>query len=108
MAGVPSATLTGWAIPVQGLPAAEHTYVTSSCGLIWHCWGASSGGTSVTSGVGNSAIAHCLSRPASTAGLRYALDGFCHQATNRILHPAQPKASVVHLPSFAATQFWGE
>jgi hypothetical protein len=87
MAGVPSATLEGWAVSMAGTPW-DHTYVVSSCGLRWPCWGRSAGGGTVSSGTGSSIIADCLSQPNSEAGLRYGVTGVCHQTANRILHPA--------------------
>jgi hypothetical protein len=87
MAGVSSATLEGWAIPMVGAPT-DHTYATSSCGLRWSCWGRSVGGTRLRFAVGSSAIADCLSQPNSEARIRYGLTGVCHQTANRILHPA--------------------
>jgi hypothetical protein len=87
MAGVPSATLAGWAVPLQQLSALDHTYVTSSCGLRWSCWGRSAGGTPLDIGVGSSIVADCLSQPNSKSGIIYGRTGLCHQAANRILHP---------------------
>ena len=39
-------TLKGWSIPLNGKKGefADHTYVTSSDGRKWGCWGRSSGG----------------------------------------------------------------
>lgn len=96
MAGVPSATLEGWAIAAQRTPWWDHTYVVSSCGLRWGCFGRSAGGSQLAAGTGSSLIADCLSQPASApgvvpwvyAGLRYGIDGVCHQAANRILFPS--------------------
>jgi hypothetical protein len=87
MVGIPNATLTGWALPVQGAPW-DHTYVASSCGLVWRCWGRLTGGNTLASGSGSSIVADCLSRPNSGAGIRYGVTGVCHQTANRILHPA--------------------
>jgi hypothetical protein len=88
MAGVVSATLEGWAVPMAGMPW-DHTYVTSSCGLRWWCWGRQSGGVRVSSGTGSSIVADCLSRQRSEAGIRYGITGVCHQTANRILYPAR-------------------
>lgn len=63
-----------------------HTYVQSSCGALWGCWGGSAGGTSVCSGSGSSIEADCISR--GGAGIVYGLNGVCHQTANRILAPA--------------------
>lgn len=92
MPGVPSATLEAWAVPVAaappGTPAPDHTYAISSCGLRWGCWGRANGGAQLSSRVGSSAIADCLSQPNSEAGIRYGITGVCHQTANRILLPA--------------------
>src|ERR1700687_2853584 len=88
MAGVPSATLEGRALPVVGRRGPDHTYAASSCGLRWGCWGRSAGGIQLSFAVGSSSIADCLSQPNSEAGIRYGLTGVCHQTANRILHPA--------------------
>jgi hypothetical protein len=91
MAGVPSATLEGWAIPMVGRGGPDHTYAVSSCGLRWPCprvKGRSVGGARLSFAIGSSAIADCLSQPNSTAGIRYGRTGVCHQMANRILHPA--------------------
>ncbi len=88
MAGISSATLEAWAIPLVGVSFFDHTYVVSSCGLRWGCRGRSIGGIRLRSGVGSSANANCLSQPNSEAGIRYGLTGVCHQIANRILHPA--------------------
>jgi hypothetical protein len=88
MAGLPSATLQGWAIPLIAAPYGEHTYVTSSCGLKWGCWGRDFGGAALSAAIGSSVVADCLSQPNSEAGIRYARTGVCHQTANRILHPA--------------------
>ena len=82
------ATLTGWAIAI-GATGADHTYVTSSDGYVWPCWGRSSGGHPICSGVGSSASANCFSQTSSQAGILYALTGVCHQTANRILFPAR-------------------
>lgn len=88
MPGAVSATLQGWVLPLSGAPYGEHTYVTSSCGFAWGCWGRSAGGASICSASGNSLIADCLSQPNSRAGIRYLVTGVCHQTANRILYPA--------------------
>lgn len=90
MPGVPFATLEAWAVVVAAMPRWDHTYAISSCGLNWGCWGRSSGGISIGSGIGSSIIADCLSQPNSQAGIRYGVTGVCHQTANRILHPAGP------------------
>ncbi len=91
MAGAPSATLQGWAMPALRTPQWDHTYVTSSCGLVgpWGCYGRSAGGAMLIAGTGSSAIADCLAQPnPDAAAIRYDFTGVCHQMANRILHPA--------------------
>jgi hypothetical protein len=88
MAGADKATLSGCSIPASFNRNVDHTYVISSCGLSWGCFGRRSGGSSVVSGSGSSIIAHCLSHPNETAGIKYLITGVCHQASNRILYPA--------------------
>jgi len=63
MAGLVSATLEGFALPAQNAPFWDHTYVISSCGYRWECFGRDNGGHVITSGVGNSITAECLSHP---------------------------------------------
>ncbi len=83
-----NAILTGCSIPASFNRNVDHTYVISSCGLSWGCFGRQSGGNPVVSGQGSSIVAHCLSHPNETAGIKYARTGVCHQASNRILYPA--------------------
>lgn len=68
----------------------DHTYVTSDEGHTWPCpaRARSSGGRSIATEAGSAEIADCLSRPDSTADIRYLVTGVCHQMANRILHPA--------------------
>jgi hypothetical protein len=100
MPGSVAATLEGLATSLTFAPYGEHTYVTSSCGFTWECFGQASGGNSLTSGVGDSFVADCLSYPRGTvrvagfdhpqyAGIIYGITGVCHQASNRILFAAQ-------------------
>jgi hypothetical protein len=63
-----------------------HTYVRSSCGASWGCWGGNTGGSSVCSGSGSSIEADCISK--GGAGIQYGDNGVCHQTANRILAPA--------------------
>jgi len=81
------ATLTGFAILMQGLPW-DHTYVGSDDGYCWPCWGRSAGGNPICSGPGSSVVSDCLSQPNSEAGIKYGITGVCHQTANRILDPA--------------------
>jgi hypothetical protein len=88
MAGVSSATLEAWAIPLAGAAIFDHTYAVSSCGLRWGCRGRSTGGVLLRSRVGSSAIADCLAGSNAEAGILYGRTGVCHQMANRILHSA--------------------
>lgn len=81
------AQLNGFKIKISWL-GADHTYVTSSDGYIWPCWGRSAGGKLISSGQGSSARANCLSQSDSHAGIVYGVTGVCHQTSNRILFPA--------------------
>jgi len=82
------AQLNGFAIVISWL-GADHTYVTSSDGYVWPCWGRSSGGRLISSGQGSSAQANCLSQSDSHAGIIYGVTGVCHQTANRVLWPAR-------------------
>lgn len=84
---VPPGILTGHSIKMAALPA-DHTYVTSSAGHVWACFGRSVGGTPICGGTGNVDLADCLSNPQSRAGIVYGVTGVCHQTANRILYPA--------------------
>jgi hypothetical protein len=93
MAAGPEANISAWAVPAQVFGSIlDHTYGLSSCGLQWGCFGRSSGGAQICAGAGSSAICECLSYPRAYsgeyAGLRYLIDGVCHEATNRVLDPA--------------------
>jgi hypothetical protein len=93
MAGIAVADLDGCVIPAQVFTGWDHTYVTSSCGLTWGCFGRFLGGSTLCSGIGSSIIADCLSQPNATAGIRYLGTGVCHQAANRILDSASVTVS---------------
>jgi hypothetical protein len=67
-----------------------HTYVTSSCGLAWGCFGRCENGTPLCSGQGSSTISDCIAQDG--AGIFYGITGVCHQAANRISFPAGLKA----------------
>lgn len=98
MVGLQKAVLDGFAIPAAVLGQLwDHTYVGSSCGLLWGCFGRSSGGTSLCSAAGNSIMADCLSQVGSRAGIRYGRTGVCHQASNRILYATRPQPATVSL-----------
>lgn len=91
-----SVTLEGWAIPVEeegALAHADHTYVSSSDGNKWGCWGRDAGGRKICEGQGDSQKADCLSQPAGTALIVYAVTGVCHQTANRILRPSRKTVS---------------
>ena len=81
------AKLYGHAIIIKKLNA-DHTYVTSSDGGVWPCWGRSKGGKVICAGNGSSNKANCLSQSKSHAGIIYGVTGVCHQTANRILYPA--------------------
>lgn len=86
------ATLSGYAMPVS-IPGinffADHTYAQSDDGFSWPCWGRDSGGGNICQGGGDSLQADCISQTQSHAGLRYGINGVCHQTANRILYPAK-------------------
>jgi hypothetical protein len=84
---MPIGILTGRSIKMAMLPA-DHTYVTSSVGHVWPCFGRSAGGLAICSGAGNVERADCLSNPRAEAGIVYGVTGVCHQTANRILYPA--------------------
>lgn len=91
-----SVKLEGWAIPVEKegpLAHADHTYVRSSDGKQWGCWGRGTGGRKICEGKGDSKKANCLSQPAGVALIVYAVTGVCHQTANRILRPARKTVS---------------
>lgn len=104
---MPTGTLTGYALKIPLLPA-EHTYVKSSDGHVWPCWGRSSGGRPICAGTGNTAQADCLSRPNSKAGIHYGKTGVCHQTANRILCVTRSKETVSRAKGYPASVFaWG-
>jgi hypothetical protein len=103
---MPTETLTGFAIRIVALPFWDHTYVTSSLGHIWACWGRSAAGTQICTGVGNVDQAYCLSQPNSEAGITYGLTGVCHQTANRILYPSGQTVSGAR-GYRASVYFWG-
>ncbi len=99
------ATLTGYAVKMRGLRW-DHTYVRSSDGHRWRCWGRDTGGRPICSGRGDSAVADCLSQPNSHAGINYLLTGVCHQTANRILYPAGVLVSMARGYN-QSVFFWG-
>lgn len=85
-------TLEGWAIPVKKegpLTHLDHTYVKSSDGKRYGCWGRDDGGRMICKGKGDSKKAACLSSPRGKALIVYAVTGVCHQTANRILRPSR-------------------
>ena len=92
------ATLFGYTIPAQMNSRWDHAYVISNIGQQWGCFGRDAGGLEICSGQGDSVFADCLSKPIHQplgaafplvyAGIKYLITGVCHQAANRILHPA--------------------
>lgn len=91
------AMLYGWSL--DSFHGIDHTYVTSSEGHVWNCWGRSTGGQQICSGVADAGQADCLSQKNSHAGLLYGITGVCHQTANRILYPARCIVS-------AADNYW--
>jgi hypothetical protein len=86
------AILTGYHIRLTVLPYGDHTFVLSDDGHAWGCFGDCTDGQPLRSGQGDSSVANCLSQPINTgvfppeyAGMRYAIDGVCHQAADSIL-----------------------
>lgn len=93
-------TLQGWAIPIQQegpLSWADHTYVVSSDGRRWGCWGGSDGGHKICEGEGSADTADCLSQPFGVAEIVYAVTGVCHQTANRILRALRQTVSGAQL-----------
>lgn len=69
---------------------AGHTYVECGTGNRgWGCWGGKKGGQEVVRGTGSTKRANEIAEPNERAGITcYLITGVCHQATNRILLPA--------------------
>lgn len=95
--------LTAFAIPIMNKPILpDHTYVTSSMGFRWKCFGRDAGGKIISSGTGSTIDSICISYPTHTTslidnlvinnncckGIIYGITGVCHQAANRVLYPA--------------------
>ena len=85
-----SAVLSGYAVPALRVRWWDHTYVKSSDGYSWGCFGRDTAGMLLADAVSDSAVADCLAKPIQLptiyAGIRYGLTGVCHQAANRILY----------------------
>jgi hypothetical protein len=102
---MPVGKLTGYAIKMfPGGP--DHTYVESSHGHVWPCWGRSSNGTPICDGDGNTMQADCLSQPNSQAGIVYGRTGVCYQTANRILYPSRRTVSPAR-GCIGSLYFWG-
>lgn len=101
-----NAELIGHAVELENETLAsflEHTYVTSSNGYSWNCWGRDKGGKEICRARGNARLANKIAQPQPPdEGFailynnipcarieRYLIDGVCHQAANRILFPAK-------------------
>gem|GEM_PF-4627408 len=80
------ADICGYAINILSTTV-EHTYVKSSDGYTWHCFGHSDGGKEICVGSGDSKVCNELAGPNSQAEIKYGITGVCHQAANRILLP---------------------
>jgi hypothetical protein len=101
------AELSAWAEPIAPGSEWEHTYVTSTNGTRWGCFGSSDGGRLLRTATSNQLVADCLSREASQAGIAYGLTGVCQQAANRILLDAG--LTVAEAGGYeVSTFFWGE
>lgn len=103
-----SATLEGFATLQQTI---LHTYVKSSCGAAWGCWGGTTGGTSICAGTGSSIQADCIDGK-DDAGIIYYITGVCHQIANRILFPAGIILPDAAYPDIRSSYFlyneWGQ
>jgi hypothetical protein len=106
---MPAGTLTGYGLKILGLRF-EHTYVESTHGHVWPCWGRSAGGRTLCAGIGNTDHADCLSLPNSQAGVIYGVTGVCHQTANRILYPSGQTVSNAsgYRGSLFAWEYMGE
>lgn len=83
---MPGDVITGYAISVQrSAEILDHTYVLSNCGHVWRCNGRSEGGEAICEGTCDANFANCLATPDGNAGVRYGINGVCHQMANRIL-----------------------
>lgn len=104
---MPIGELRGYALEMS-VVGPDHTYVTSSNGHVWRCWGRSSGGTQICAGNANTDQADCLSQPNSTAGIIYGATGVCHQMANRILYPSGQTVSRARgYGYFGSSYMWG-
>lgn len=97
--------LKAWAIPLD-MPVlkmiADHTYVTSSDGDEWGCWGRSSGGRKICEKDASKKITACIAGDNGKAGvLVYGINGVCHQTANRLLRDT--RATVSSAKGYAAS-----
>lgn len=103
---MPIGVLTGFAIPtLLTVNLGDHTYVESSDGRKWRCFGRATGGTPICSAQGNVDQADCLAQPDEQSGIRYGITGVCHQAANRILYPAGITVSAARLSRASYARF---
>ncbi len=99
--GIHSITAYGLYAVIKALDGkADHTYVVGTDQktghkLVWNCGGAYEGGRELTHGEADGLICDCISLrkediklAGGMAGIRYGIDGVCHQAANRIMYPA--------------------
>ena len=105
---MPPTLLTAYARPMAiTFGATDHTYVKSSHGDVWPCFGESTGGRTILTAEGSRGLAQCYARHDSEAGLYYGVTGVCHQAANRILAPTS--RLVTNAPFFvSATSIFGD
>lgn len=99
--GIHTITAYGLYAVIKALDGkADHTYVVgvdkkTGHKLVWNCGGAYEGGRELTHGEANGLTCDCISLrkediklAGGMAGIRYGIDGVCHQAANRIMYPA--------------------
>ena len=99
--GIHTITAYGLYAVIKALEGkADHTYVIgvdkkTGHQLVWNCGGAYEGGRQLTTGEADGMTCDCISLrmediklAGGMAGIRYGIDGVCHQAANRIMYPA--------------------
>jgi len=99
--GIHNITAYGLYAVIKALEGkADHTYVIgvdqkTGDRLVWNCGGAYEGGRELTQGQADGLKCDCISLrkediklAGGMAGIRYGIDGVCHQAANRIMYPA--------------------
>jgi len=102
--------LEAYAMPAIGAPFWDHTYVVvidaNGSGEAHKCHGRNSGGNLLVGGPGDADRANCLAEPMGGSGISYGRTGVCHQAANRILHPAS--IMVTRARGYRLSEFqWG-